>query len=202
MGNECSKAVARRINQPGYIRYFKGKGIDIGSGTDSLGNSDGLGKYGQQFPLMTSCRGWDIEDGDAQYMKGVPDNTFDFVHSSHCLEHMVDPFIALNNWVRITKSGGYLVITIPDEDMYEQGGTVKDGKFHSDFNGDHKRTFTIFKYQSWSPVSVNVFDLLSVDFKIIKVELLDQSYQYGLHRHDQTGGIAECAIEFVIQKLK
>jgi SAM-dependent methyltransferase len=204
MGNECSKAVMRRINQAGYNRYFKGRGIDIGAGTDSLGNSDGLGRYLQQFPTMISCSGWDIENGDAQYMKGVADSTYDFVHSSHCLEHMVDPYVALMNWIRIVRPGGYLIITIPDEDLYEQGGKVENGKFYSTYNGDHKRTFTIMKKGSWSPVSVNVVDLLSkmqFNLKIIKLELLDQSYQYGLPRHDQTGGIAECAIEFIIQKL-
>lgn len=207
MGNECSKAVARRLYQPGFVsRYFVGTGIDIGSGSDSLGNSDGLGQYRQQFPLMTQCKGWDIEHGDAQYMASVADETLDFVHSSHCLEHMVNPVIALQNWFRILKPGGYLVVTIPDEDLYEQGGRIEGGRFHSDFNGDHKHTLTIHKHsgKSWSPQSINVFDLitsLGLSAKTIKIELLDNTFQYNMPRHDQTGGIAECAIEFIVRKI-
>src|SRR5260221_7032838 len=39
--------------------------------------------------------------------------------------------------------------------LYEQG------VFPSRFNGDHKSTFTISKASSWSPVSVNVLDLVT-----------------------------------------
>lgn len=207
MANECSKSISRRLYNSAFsTKYFKGIGVDIGAGTDSLGNSDGLGKYIQQFPLITSCKGWDIEDGDANFMKEVKDNTFDFVHSSHCLEHMNDPFVSLENWVRITKPKGYIITTLPDEDLYEQSTGVKDGKFYSNFNGDHKKTFTIYKSKSWSPVSINIFDLIVrvnkvYPIKIQKIELLDLSYQYEQKVHDQTGGIAECAIEFILQKL-
>lgn len=205
MGNECSKAIVRRLYQANFAtKYFIGHGIDIGSGTDLLGNSDGLGQYKQQFPLMESCRGWDIENGDAQYMFGIADESLDFVHSSHCLEHMRDPFEALINWFQLLKPGGHLIVTVPDEDLYEQGGTVENGKFHSDFNGDHKYTFTIFKHHSWSPVCVSVFELiqnLGSKAKTLKIELLDNTYQYGVEgRRDQTGGIAECAIEFIVKK--
>jgi SAM-dependent methyltransferase len=207
MGNECSKAVVRRLYHPSYVtKYFVGNGIDIGSGTDALGNSDGLGQYRQQFPLMLSCRGWDIEDGDAQYLASIADESFDFVHSSHCLEHMHDPFVALSNWFRILKPYGHLVVTVPDEDLYEQGARVENGRFYSDYNGDHKCTLTIYKppSSSWSPQSINVIDLmasLGSRAKPIKVELLDNTYQYDMIRHDQTGGIAECAIEFVVRKV-
>jgi SAM-dependent methyltransferase len=210
MGNECSKAVVRRMHQPGFVsRYFVGNGIDIGSGTDALGNSDGLGKYQQQFPLMTSCRGWDVEQGDAQEMKGVSDEFFDFVHSSHTLEHMKNPYTAIRNWFRILKPGGHLIITIPDEDLYEQGQGVitipgMEGKaFYSNYNGDHKTTYTLYKSHSWSPVSINVTYLvtgLGPHAQLIKMELLDHTYQYELPPQDQTGGIAECAIEFIIRK--
>src|SRR6185312_3014562 len=53
------------------------------------------------------------------------------------------------------KRGGHLVISVPDEDLYEQG------VWPSTFNTDHKITFTLSKKTSWSPVSVNVFSLLS-----------------------------------------
>ena len=123
---------------------------------------------------------------------------YDFVHSSHCLEHMVNPVAALGNWIRICRPGGHLVITVPDEDLYEQG------VFPSTFNPDHKWTMTMGKEAGWSPSSVNVFALLGRfigEVEIIKVELLDAGYVYGLARQDQTlGPIAEAAIEIVLRR--
>ena len=71
--------------------------------------------------MMSSIRTWDWEDGDAQFLASVADASLDFVHSSHCLEHLVDPAEGLNNWVRVVREGGYVIVTVPDEDLYEQG---------------------------------------------------------------------------------
>jgi hypothetical protein len=147
---------------------------------------------------MNICLSWDKSDGDAQAMFGVPDETYDFVHSSHCLEDMTDPAIALKNWFRILKPGGHLIVTVPDEDMYEQG------VFPSTFNSDHKWTFTINKFSSWSDKSRSLFDMIASFGDIadvIKIEQLTGTYRYGLDRQDQTRTpIGEAAIEFVIRK--
>ena len=136
---ECSKSILRRLHDPNFIRYyFSGCGIDIG------GKPDPLALYVELFPNIQKLRTWDIEDGDAQYMESICDEKYNFVHSSHCLEHMHAPEVALKNWFRILKPGGYLIITIPDEDLYEQG------IFPSQYNRDHKWTFTIWKTESWS----------------------------------------------------
>ena len=191
--NETSKALIRRLHDVRYANtYFKGQGIDIGAGQDSLG------KYQQQFPLIESVRAWDLPDGDAQMMEGVADNTYDFVHSSHCLEHLVNPFEAFKNWIRICQPGGHIVTTIPDEDLYEQG------VFPGTFNVDHKSTWTILKGKSWSPVSVNVIELLYQfrnEIEILKIELVNASFMYNQPRFDQTyHSISECAIEFIVRK--
>jgi SAM-dependent methyltransferase len=113
---ETSKALMRRLHDSRFAtRYFVGDGIDIGAG------SDFLGQYTEQFPLMSSCRPWDLKDGDAQLLATVPDTSLDFAHSSHCLEHMRDPREALKHWLRVLRPGGHLVVMIPDEDLYEQG---------------------------------------------------------------------------------
>jgi SAM-dependent methyltransferase len=112
--DEASKALLRRLQDVRFCNtYFVGDGIDIGCGPDPIS------KFKKQFPLMKGLRPWDLPDGDAQLMNSVSDNTFDFVHSSHCLEHMRDPFEAFGNWLRICKPGGHLIITVPDEDLYE-----------------------------------------------------------------------------------
>ncbi|WP_426029398.1 class I SAM-dependent methyltransferase [Caulobacter sp. DWP3-1-3b2] len=154
--------------------------------------------YAEFFPRMNSARIWDLSDGDAQFMEGVAEDTFDFVFSSHCLEHLRDPYEGLKSWLRVVKPGGHLVICIPDEDLYEQG------VWPSTHNRDHKHTFTVTKAKSWSPASINVMELLSTlgpHADIRKIELIDQTYRFDLPRFDQTvAPVAECAIELIIRK--
>lgn len=190
---ECSKSIQRRLADPNFLRrYFDGDGLDIG------GKPDPLALYKELFPLMTSVRTWDWEDGDAQFLKGIPDEALGFVHSSHCLEHLVDPAEGLRNWLRVVREGGYLVITVPDEDMYEQG------IFPSTFNRDHKWTFTIFKTKSWCDRSINLLDMvreLGSAAEVIRIEQLSASYRFDLPRFDQTlTPVAECGIELIIRK--
>lgn len=190
---ECSKSIVRRLSEPNFTnKYFVGHGVDIG------GRPDPLSLYTDLFIGMEKVDVWDLEDGDAQFMKGVEDNTYDFVHSSHTLEHINDPFEAVMNWLRILKHGGYLIVTIPDEDLYEQG------IFPSTFNTDHKATFTIMKHESWSPRSINIFELiqnLGPTAEPVKIEQLNSTYRYNLPRYDQTvTPIGESCIEFIVRK--
>lgn len=190
---ECSKSIARRLADSRFVRkYFRGQGVDIG------GAPDPLILYHEFFPLMESVKTWDLEDGDAQFMKGVADETFDFVFSSHCLEHLNDPLEGLRNWLRVTKPEGYIIFAIPEEDLYEQG------VFPSTFNSDHKNTFTMQKASSWSPRSINVLELLGQigpAAAVEKIELLDETYRFGLPRVDQTmTPVGESGIEVVIRK--
>lgn len=196
MVHEQSKAARRRYFDGAFhARYFVGEGIDVGAGPD------GLAQYAGIFPAMRSVRNWDQPDGDAQLMAGVADGSYDFLHSSHCLEHMVDPYVALQNWARIVKKGGFLIVTVPDEDMYEQG------HWPSRFNDDHKWTFTICKKKSWSPKSLNVIDLakrFAEALSLERVQLLHDFFRQELRERgvDQTmTPVAECAIEVVWKKL-
>lgn len=190
---ECSKSIARRLHDPSFSnRYFVGEGIDIG------GKPDPLVLYAELFPRIETVRTWDLEDGDAQFLQGIPDASLDFVHSSHCLEHLHEPNTGLAHWFRVIKPGGYLIVTVPDEDLYEQG------VFPSTFNRDHKWTFTIHKAQSWCSRSINVIELLTglgPAAQIVKIELLLATYRFSLPRYDQTlTPIGESGIEFVVRK--
>jgi ubiquinone/menaquinone biosynthesis C-methylase UbiE len=42
-------------------------------------------------------------------------NTFDLVISSECIEHTVDPTLALREIHRVTKPGGLLIVTVPNQ---------------------------------------------------------------------------------------
>lgn len=190
---ECSKSIPRRLADVNFTsRYFVGAGLDIG------GKPDPLSLYAELFCRVESVRTWDIEDGDAQFLVGVDDNSYDFVHSSHCLEHLHDPRIGLANWLRVVRPGGHLIVTVPDEDLYEQG------RFPSTFNRDHKWSFCTFKIKSWSERSINVLDLvrnLGAESDLVKIELLHSTYRFTLPRYDQTlTPVGECGIEFVIRK--
>lgn len=191
--NETSKACLRRYRDDAFkMRYFVGDGIDIGGGTDSLA------LHLDAFPLMKSVRTWDLPDGDAQYLDSVPDESMDFVYSSHCLEHMVDVRVALRHWLRILKPGGHLVVTVPDEDMYEHG------MWPSVHNTDHKWSFCLYKASPALPCSINVLDLIREFAEEIECErvweIRDHYQNSRAWSEDQTLGDAECAIEFVWRK--
>ncbi|WP_250481473.1 MULTISPECIES: class I SAM-dependent methyltransferase [unclassified Caballeronia] len=192
-GTTCISLNRRLLDARFSNRWLVGNGLDIGGGNDSIA------LYRSLFPRIDRVTVYEWEQGDAQYLENVQDDSFDFVYSGHCLEHMIDPRVAMRHWLRVLKPGGHLVITVPDEDLYEQG------MWPSTFNGDHKHTFTLYKRESWSPVSINVVDLLRSferEVSIKKVELLDHSFLHGMERYDQTRtAFSECGIEFVVQKL-
>lgn len=194
LGGETSVSMQRRVLDSRFARrYFVGNGIDVGGGYDPLA------LFIEFFPLIKNVINYDAPQGDAQKLANVDDASFDFLFSSHCLEHMRDAEEALANWIRVVRPGGHLVVCVPDEDLYEQG------VWPSTFNPDHKMTFTLCKKTSWSPASVNVFNLLAKFCHLVKplnVSTIDHAYRYNLPRFDQTTTpLSECAIEFILKKL-
>jgi len=159
MGSEASKT--KSLWSDFEVSILNGEGIDIGAGSD---------------PVSETALAFDLGYGDANRADEYFDRQFDYVFSSHCLEHMHDPVNAFKRWWSLVKKGGYMIILVPDEDLYEQG------YWPSVFNEDHKFTFTIDKSQSWSPVSINLRNLaMSVEGgEIIKIEIQDFGYDYSL----------------------
>jgi SAM-dependent methyltransferase len=111
----------------GDFELLKGNGVDIGGAGDKLVLPPDHG--------TVYC--WDLEQGDARYMLGAADGCYDFVYSSHCLEHLTDVEEGLKNWVRVLKPGGNFFVIIPDWKLYEHC------TWPSIFNLDHKLTFSI-----------------------------------------------------------
>lgn len=191
---EASKAAMRRnFDRRFATTYFVGNGIDIGCGNDPID------QFAEFYPLMTGLKRWDQADGDGMLLDGIQDETFDFVHSSHSLEHMQQPDVAMTNWLRVLKPGGHMVLMLPDEDMFEQG------IWPSPYAGkDHVTSWTISKHESWCPQSINIIEFLSKfikDIEILKIEKLDSTYIYSAARCDQTQTqIGECAIEIILRK--
>lgn len=123
---ETKKAYPRRLADGYFHKYCQGDGIDIGAGPDPLVLPPDVKGTVKVFDQ-------DFGDGDATYMHGVADASYDFVHSSHCLEHLMFPAVGLKNWWRILKPGGYLLVNVPHRDLYEKKHTLP-----SNWNGDHK----------------------------------------------------------------
>jgi SAM-dependent methyltransferase len=191
MGDETRKANLTRVQHPLFQRIFSGRGIDIGCGEDRLDRDN-------FFPGIEECEGFDRINGDAQDILAFREaETYDFVYSSHCLEHLQNPATAIKSWFALLRPGGYMVILVPDEDLYEQG------YWPSRFNPDHKWTFTIKKKHSWSPYSINFVDFVSehlnnFSFQIIRI--LDDCYDYSIRGIDQSCGRANVSIELVLRK--
>lgn len=63
------------------------------------------------FSKRKACGTTFVSEGsDLAY---IPDNTYDFLLSSHNLEHFANPLRALEEWKRIVVPGGHLVIILP-----------------------------------------------------------------------------------------
>jgi SAM-dependent methyltransferase len=160
--DEASKT--RKVRGPDFEkRFLSGRVIDIGAGTD---------------PVCPWVEIFDVADGDANFItRYKTPESYDAVHSSHCLEHLFDPEEALRQWWRLVKPGGYLVLVVPHEDLYEQGF------WPSIFNPDHKATFRLDGDSSWSPVSFNVRELVRnlPGAILISAEVQDIGYLHNLN---------------------
>lgn len=156
--NEASKT--NLVRGPGFAgKYLAGRVIDIGSGGDLV---------------VPWAEPFDKPHGDAAHISAVrQQGSYDCVHSSHCLEHMVDPVATLSDWWSLVRPGGYLVTVVPDEELYEQG------MWPSLFNPDHKWAFRM------SPVDdPHVLDVVDLHRRLPGAELIDACRQDLKYSHE------------------
>ena len=50
---------------------------------------------------------------EASDLRDIKDAAYDFVISSHCIEHLANPLRGLSEWIRVLKPGGILVLIFP-----------------------------------------------------------------------------------------
>lgn len=175
---ETSKSYGRRKREGFFEKYCLGKGIDIGYGGDIV---------------VPGCLGWDFEHGDAQYMRRVKEHSFDFVYSSHTLEHMFDPSISLINWWRILRPGGFLIIYIPHRDLYEKKKVLP-----SKFNPDHKQFFLLDRDEEPDTIGIVPFVKRTLSgFEILYAKECDENHTITDPNLHSDG---EYSIEIVIKK--
>lgn len=176
---ETARSAARRKREGFFEKYCQGEGIDIGYGADLI---------------VPGCSGWDARNGDAQYLDGVENESFDFAYSSHCLEHMMDIRIALQNWFRVIRPGGYLIVAIPHRDLYE-----KKQELPSRWNPDHKHMFLIGKAEL--PDTLDIVEEIRKsleNYEIQYVKACDEGHTITDPLQHSDG---EYQIEMVIRKL-
>jgi len=80
-------------------QFCRGRGVDVGAG-----------KW--PFPgalAIDLCNG-----GEA---RNLPAGEFDYVISSHCIEHLIDPVATLEHWQARLRPGGVLFLYLPHPDQ-------------------------------------------------------------------------------------
>ena len=119
---------------------------------------------------------------------------FDYVYSSHTIEHMPNPLGALKNWAARVKKGGYLIIYLPHRDLFE-----KKKELPSQWNSGHTTFFMPEKTEK--PYTLGVREIINdnlKDFKIVYLKVCDEGYHsLGPNKHSE----GEYSIEVVAKKI-
>ena len=181
---ETSKAKARRDRENWFNQYAppESVGIDIGC---------------QEDPLYEHYRKWDLilGDGDATFMEGVADNSYQVVYSSHILEHVNDPITAIKNWYRILAPGGNLIILVPHKNLYER-------KLQPPSNWNFEHISFWLPSSEEPPHTKNLYQTILEaipNADIISFKVLDEGYDYSIPQNQHASG--EYSIEAIIRKL-
>lgn len=90
---------AMQFIAPTAKHFCRGVGLDVGGG-----------KW--PFPGAT-C----VDLGNGGDALSLPDGQYDYIISSHCLEHLPDPVAAIEHWRTRLKTGHPLFLYLPHTDM-------------------------------------------------------------------------------------
>ena len=182
VGTEARKSYAQKLRS-GFIEAYLGgeRVLDIG-----------YKGYGEDaVPIVPQAIGVDLDyPGYDGRRLPFADGSQDAVYSSHCLEHITDHAGALQDWFRTLRVGGFLIIAVPHQFLYER----KLG-LPSIWNADHKRFYTPAALlqeveQALAPNSYRVRHLADND----------RDYDYGILPDRHAGGCYE--IELVLEKIR
>lgn len=90
---------AARFIAPVAAEFCKGNGLDVGAG---------------KWPLAGATP---VELTDGGSAMDLPAGQYDYIFSSHCLEHLADPVGALQHWKTRLVDRGVLFLYLPHPDM-------------------------------------------------------------------------------------
>lgn len=89
---------AMQFIAPTALQFCKGRGLDVGAGKWPLPGA---------VPIDRSTGG----------AYELPEGSWDYVFSSHCLEHLENPVAALEHWKTRLLPGGTLFLYLPHPEM-------------------------------------------------------------------------------------
>lgn len=112
----------------------------------------------------------------------VPDESQDFVISSHVLEHFPDPIKALKEWYRIVRPGGYIFMIIP-----HKGRTfdrMRKRTRPEELHQRHKANFSpkadVVHYSFWTTLDMlDLIQSIDLDWKIVDFQDADDKVGNG-----------------------
>lgn len=114
-------------------KYIKGQGLEIGALHQPLVNPNlATIAYVDNRDYADLCNTYPEIDAkliippsivcSGDRLEAVEDQSVEFVIANHVLEHVVDPFGAIHNWVRVLKPDGILYCSVPDfENILDKG---------------------------------------------------------------------------------
>jgi SAM-dependent methyltransferase len=194
-----SMAVKRWAADPLYRSIIRGDVLEIGPGHEPLSRYD--------FPLATSftCIDHRLQpetygatwiEGDATDTGKLGDRTFDTVYSSHCLEHVVNPTLALMQWWDVLRPGGHLIVIVPSWAHYERL------IWPPHINSDHRAAWVLHiqgARLSWIRGLVNEVVALP-DATLQRALTLDAGFDPQTREDQTASGTCECGLEVVARK--
>lgn len=148
-GNEAAKV------RWDIVPFTRGKVLDLGCGAwKAFPHFTGVDN-GKDIELFGCEMNPDMLVDSCERLPDFEDGSVDAVFSSHLLEHIECPSMALAEWWRVIKEGGHLVVYLPHADLYPRVG-------QPGANPDHKHDF-------WPR---DIFDLMSFSIGLSGFELV------------------------------
>lgn len=181
VGLESQKSYKAKIEEGFFDRFLSGEAIlDIGF----------AGHEGDGQPIVPQAIGIDKDyPGYDGITLPFADESQDAVYSSHCFEHIEDYAAALREWHRVLKPGGYMIIAVPHQHLFEKRLSPP-----SAWNLDHKRFYT-----AGSLLAEVESSLPANSFRVRHLCDNDDGYDYSIPPLDPAVGCFE--IELVLEKI-
>lgn len=124
VGAESRKTFGEKLQNGFFERFMMGCGVEVG--------------FNSAETILPGCTGIGLgTPGYDGVHIPVHDEFYDYLYTSHCLEHVSDSKAALIEWMRVVKRRGHIVIVVPHRDLYEKKLTLP-----SLFSGEHLRFYT------------------------------------------------------------
>lgn len=178
-----SRLIRKLFTKVLIYRYCKGNGIEIGPGNAPYGRRSNTLYLDKYEHFQSNSFKLDIVSDAATIPK--PDHSFDFLISSHCLEHHSDTLKVLHEWIRVIKPGGVLFLILPHgQRTFDRGRTLTRLEHHvDDYNkmvaeNDKTHVDEFFKFSATQSKHVWLDDARNPDGSYDPDYVIDHGYMH------------------------